>query len=86
MLQCFDGELLESRFEQLQLPNYFLNDWQPDDQTTREWILWGGVLEFELLLQRGGRQQRLDGVLWNKDKRACYKIMPGNQCYCIPGH
>lgn len=25
-------------------------------------------------------------VLWNKDKRACYKILCGNQLFCNPGH
>lgn len=43
VLLCFDGELLESRFEQLQLPNYFFNDWQPDDQITLEWNLFFGI-------------------------------------------
>lgn len=39
MLQCFDGELSHSSFELLQLSNYFLKDWQPEDRTTLEWNL-----------------------------------------------
>lgn len=56
----------------------------PDDQITLEWNLF--FRDLNCFCGVKGRQPRLDGVLWNKDKRARYKILPGNQCDCIPGH